>query len=68
MYFLDEEFEFQPDVYNGCHDVLMMSIKLSNIDTLNIHGDGYRCIISIIRKSEAINIIQNIDLTEKSRT
>ena len=30
-HFLDELFKFQPDVCNGCHDVLMMSIKLSNI-------------------------------------
>ena len=35
-YFLDKEFKFQPDVYNGCHDVLMMSIGLNHIVILNI--------------------------------
>ena len=35
-------FKFQPDVCNGYHGVLMMSMNLSNIAFLNIHGAGYR--------------------------
>ena len=27
-YFLDMEFKFQPDVCNGCHDVLMICLNL----------------------------------------
>ena len=34
-------FKFQPDFCNGCHDVLMMSMSLSDIDNLNIHGADY---------------------------
>ena len=30
-YFLDDGFKSQPNVFNGCHDVLMMSMNLSNI-------------------------------------
>ena len=30
-YFLAKDFKFQPDVCNGSHDVLMMSMNLSNI-------------------------------------
>ena len=65
--FLDKGFKFQPDVCNRCHDVLM-SLDLSNIGILNIHGSGYCCIISDISKSEAINLIQNTEFTEKSGT
>ena len=43
-------------------------MNLSNIVILNIKGADYRCIISGINKSKAINLMQNIDLTEKSRT
>ena len=43
-----------------------MPNNLSDIAILNIKGSGYRCIISLISKNEAINIIQNADLTEKS--
>ena len=67
-YFLNKGFKFQLDVCNGCHDLLMMSINLNDITILNIHGADYRCIICRISKSEAINLMQNIDLTSKSRT
>ena len=30
-YFLDEGFKFQLDVCNGCHDLLMMFMNLSDI-------------------------------------
>ena len=46
----------------------MMSMNLSDIATLNIKGSDYRCIISLISKNEAINLMQNADLTEKSGT
>ena len=46
----------------------MMSMNLSDIAILNIKGSDYRCIISGISKSEAIILIQNADLTEKSGT
>ena len=35
---------------------------------INIKGADYRCIINGIRKSEAIKLMQNIDLTEKRKT
>ena len=34
------------DVCNGYHDVLMMSMNLSDISILKIHSVDYRCIIS----------------------
>ena len=45
----------------------MMSMNLRDIVILNIHDAGNRCIISRISKSEAIKLMQNINLTEKSR-
>ena len=67
-YVLNKGFKFQPNVCNRCHDLLMMSLNLSDVAILNIKGSDYRCIISGIRKSEAVNLMQNTDLTEKSRT
>ena len=58
-------FKFQPNVCSRCHDLLMMSMNLRDIATLNIKGSGYRCIISLISKNEAINLMQNADLTKK---
>ena len=63
-YFLNYSFKFQPNVCNRCHDLLMISMNLSDIAVLNLQGPYYGCIISL----EAINLMQNTDLTEKSRT
>ena len=60
--------EFQPNICNGCHDLLMMSMNLKNINILNIKGADYCCITSGVSKSEAINLMQNIKLAENSRT
>ena len=67
-YFLNYSFNFQPNACNRCHDLLMMFMNFSNIAILNIKGSNYRCIISLISKNEAINVMQKADLTEKSRT
>ena len=55
-YFLNYSFKFQPNVCNRCHDLLMMSMNLSDIAILNIKGSDYRCFISLISKNKAIII------------
>ena len=63
-YFLNYSFKFQLNAWNRCHDLLMMSINLSDIAILNIKGCDYRCIISLISKNKAL--FQNADLTKKT--
>ena len=58
-YFLDEEFNFQPGFFSGCHDELITSMNLSNIDILNVHGIGYGCIINGISKRETTGLSKN---------
>ena len=67
-YFLNKGFKFQTYVCNRCHDLLMMSMNFCNVAILKIKNANYCFIISGISKSEAIKLLQNIDLTEKSRT
>ena len=67
-YFLNYRFKLQPNVCIRCHDLLMMSINYTDVGILNIKGSDYRCIISLSNKNEAINLIQNADLTENSGT
>ena len=67
-YILNKGFKFQPDVWNRCHYLLSMSMNLCNIAILNIRSPDFCSIISGISKSEAINLMQNISLTEKIRT
>ena len=65
-HFSNEGFKFQQNVCNGCHDLVMMSMNFSNTAILNSKGSAYRWIIKGISKSEAINLMQNIDLTKKA--
>ena len=58
-YFLDKPFQFQSHIYNGCHNVLMMSVMMS------VRGVYYRCVVNRISKSEAANLLQNADLTKR---
>ena len=67
-YFLNYSFKFQPNVCNRCHDLLIMSVNLSNIAILNVEGSDYHCITSMISKNETINLLQNVDLAEKTGT
>ena len=43
-------------------------MNLSDIAILNIKVSEYRCLISLISKIEAVKLMQNSNLTEKSGT
>ena len=64
-YFLNKGVKFQPNISNGCHDLLMVSMNLRNIAILNIKSTDYCCIISGISKSESIHLMRKGDLTKK---
>ena len=65
-YFLNYSFKFKTNVCNRCHDLLIMSINLSNIAILNIKASDCCCIISLISKNEDIKLLQNAYFTEKN--
>ena len=67
-YFLNYSFTFHLNVCYRCQDLSMMSVNLSDVAILNIKGSYYRCIITLISKNEAINLMKNADLTKKSGT
>ena len=67
-YFVNYSFKFQPNVCNRYHDLFTMSVNISDIAVLNIKGSDYCCIIGLISKNEAINLLQNANLTEKIGT
>ena len=66
-YFLYYSFKFQPNVCNRCHDLLMIFINISDIAIININCSDFHCIISLISRNEIINLLQNVDFTEKNR-
>ena len=66
--FLNCSLKFQPNLCNRCHDLLMISINLSDIAILNIKLSDYCCFTSLITINEAIKLLQKADLTEESGT
>ena len=59
-YLLDKELKFQPYVCNGCHDLLIVSMNLSNIVILNINSVDNFYIINGISKSETVYLLQKM--------
>ena len=53
---------------SGCHVVLTISMNLNEVAILKIRGVDYRCIIKRISKNDALNLLQNADLSEKGGT
>ena len=49
-YFLNKRFKIQPYIYNRCHDLLMMSMNLTDNAILKIKSVDYRCIVTGIIK------------------
>ena len=66
-YFLNKELKCQWYVCNRCH-VLLMPINLNDIAILKIKNTNYRCNITWTSNSEAIKVLKNIYLKEKSGT
>ena len=58
-WFFDHQFELQNSVFNGCHDLTMLCLDLSDIAIINVKDVDCRCIIHGISKSEAINLLKN---------
>ena len=65
-YFLNKRIKFQPNACNGCHDLLIMSLNLSDIAILNINSSDYRQINSGVSKKRDLNLMQNVELTKKT--
>ena len=64
-WFFNNGFEFQDSVCNGCHDLIMISVNISDIVVIPIKNVDYRCIMHKISKSEAINLLENAVLEDR---
>ena len=58
-WYFNHGFKFQDSVCNGCHDLTIFHLSISNISIITVKNIDYRCIIHNISKSEAINLLKN---------
>ena len=57
--FFNHGFNFQESIFNGCHDLTMLSVNMSHIAVINTKNVDYCCIINNIIKSEGINLLES---------
>ena len=57
-WFFNHGFKFQDSVCNGCHDLITLSVNVSDIAIITVDNVDCRCIIHNISKYEAINLIK----------
>ena len=60
QYYLNKAFKFQPNIWNRCHDLLLMSMNLGDIAIIKIKKVDYYCVITGISKSQAVKLLQKI--------
>ena len=58
-------FKFQDSVCNGCHDLTMLCLNISNIAIITVKGVDYCCVIHDISKSEAFPLLENSVLDDR---
>ena len=56
-WFFNNIFKFQHSVYNGCHDLTMLSVNINDIAIITIKNIDNPCIIQNISKPEAIKLL-----------
>ena len=59
LVFFNHGFKFQDPTCNGCRDLTMLSVDISDTAIITIKGVDYCCIIHYIIKSEVINLLIN---------
>ena len=59
LLFFNHGFKFQVSVYNGCQDLIILPLSISDIGIINVKYVDYCCFIHNISKSEVINSLVN---------
>ena len=62
--FFNHGFKFQDSVCNGCHDLTILCLDISDIAIISVESVNYHCIIHN-SKSEAINLLENSRLEDR---
>ena len=58
-WFFNHGFKFQDSVCNGCHDLTILCINISNIAIITVKNVDYCCTFHNISKSQGINLSKN---------
>ena len=63
--FFDKDFKYETYLCNGFHDLMQKAMNI-NVAIVSIKRNGYRIHFWYMRKDDAINIMKNSKLNEKT--
>ena len=64
-YFLDKGFKYEPYLCNGCHNLMQKTVNFS-VAIVSVRARDYRIHFWYMNKDDAINVMKNSSLNEKS--
>ena len=64
-YFLDKNFNYQPYLWNGCHDLREKAMSFNDVAVVSVKGNDYRIHFWYMSKDDAISIMHNSNLIDK---
>ena len=66
-YFKDIAFKYEPNLCNGCHSLMQKALNFNDVVIVSVvKGSDYRIHFRYISKHDAISIMNNSDLNDKS--
>ena len=65
-YFLDKNFNYDPYLCNGCHDLMQKTMSSKNAAVVSIKGNDYRVHFWYMSKNDAITLMTNSNLNHKN--
>ena len=65
-YFLDKNFSYEPYLCNRCHDLMQKAMNFNDAAIVSINGNDYRIHFWYMSKDEAVSIMDNSNLSEKT--
>ena len=65
-YFKDISFKFEPHLCNGCHFLMQKAVSFNDVAIVYVKGNAYRIHFWYISKDDAINIMNNSSLIDKT--
>ena len=65
-YFLDKNFNYDPYICNGCHDLMQKAMSFKNFAFVSNKGIDYRINFWYMSKNDATVLMTNSDLNDKN--
>ena len=64
-YLVDKNFNYEPYLCNGCHDLMMKAVRFNVVAVVSVRGNDYRIHFSFMSKNDAINLLNSSALSNK---